>query len=114
MARWRQDRTTGKMIPIDESAVKHNEQHEIIIKGFDAFKSPVDNCIISTQKQLDAHNKRHNVVDSREFTQTYYEGKAKEREKALKGETTTRETFNRKVEMNRTIEGLQNDSRRRQ
>ena len=59
-----------------------------IVKGkFDAFVSPVDNSVITSQRQLDQHNKRNNVVDSREFSQAYYDRKAAERAKLFDPES---------------------------
>lgn len=56
----------------------------IIVKGkFDAFKSPINGEIISTQRQLDRHMEEHGVVQAGEFGENdgkkYYERKAKER-----------------------------------
>ena len=110
MPRWRQCSKTGNLIPIDHSAVVSDAKKDgVIIKGnFEAFVSPIDGKVISNQKRLEEHNRVHGVVDSREFSQEYYDRKAKERAKIYNGEHTVRESFERKVEINSIIERLQN------
>ena len=63
----------------------------IIVKGdkkgkaFERFRSPVDGSIITGHRELEEHNARNNVVDSREYSQEFYDRKAKEREAELNG-----------------------------
>ena len=101
--RWRQDRHTGEMIPIDEAAARLDEvqgKNLNIIRGnFDAFKSPIDQTLISSQRDYDNHNKRNGVVNANEFSPEYYKGKAKERDRVLNGEHTSKESRARKVEL---------------
>jgi hypothetical protein len=98
MARWRQDRITGKLVPIDEAAVKRDAGHGI--HGiFEPFKSMVDGTIISTNKQLREHNKRNNVVNADEFTPEFYAEKAKERADFYQGKHSRQESLKRKQEI---------------
>ena len=102
MARWRQDKTTGKMIPIDEEARKRDGGHSI--HGiFEPFKSMVDGTLISTNRQLREHNKRNNVVNAGEFSQGHFEEKAKERANFYEGKHSRKETLKRKQEIYETM-----------
>ena len=87
--RWRQDRHTLEMIPVDEAARKlSGESHAIHANNFDAFKSPIDGTIIRNKRDYDNHNKRNNVVNAKEFSPEYYATKQKERDRVLSGERT--------------------------
>lgn len=98
MARWRQDSKTGKMIPIDEAAIKRDGGHSI--HGiFEPFKSMVDGTIISTNKQLREHNERNNVVNADEFGPEFYERKAQERADFYQGKHSRQESLKRKQEI---------------
>lgn len=105
MARYRQDSKTGKLIQI--SGAKSIETGGIIVKDFDAFLSPVDGKVIRNQRELDAHNKTNNVVDSREFSAEHFEAAEKKRGKVFRGERTVRENFERKQEIDSVIRGLE-------
>lgn len=97
MPRWRQDAKTGKMVPIDEAARKHDG---VYIHGdIERFVSSVDGSIISDRNQLREHNKRNNVVDATEFTPEFYAGKAKERADFFEGNRTRQESLTRKQEI---------------
>lgn len=112
MARWRQCRKTGKLIPIDEAAVKA-EGNNFVVKGkFDAYCSPVDGTVIRNAKDLEEHNKRNDVVLMDEFGTDHWKSKAKEREKFFKGEHTTREVFERKQQINSIIDRATENERR--
>lgn len=114
MARWRQvkDPETGKyhMIPLDDAAIQRDKDRGIIVRNVEAFKSPIDGSIISTYREYMDHCKKHNVVPAAEFSQEWYESKAKERERFYKGEMTRQEKFKRKQELweiwNRAERGL--------
>ena len=93
--KWRQDAKTGEMVPIDQSAA--NRDRGFAIHGvFEPFVSVVDGSVISTANQLREHNVRNGVVNAAEFSDAFYEGKAKERADFFEGKTTTRETFKRR------------------
>ena len=95
--RWRQkyDPETGRstFVPIDDSAVAADKAAGIIVRDFDAFKSPVDGSIIRNHRELQEHNRRNNVVSASEFSPEYLEKKSAERERKLRGERTKEETL---------------------
>jgi hypothetical protein len=102
VARWRQDRVTGKLVPIDDEAVKRDGG--ISIHGiFQPFVSMVDGTEIATAKQLREHNKRNNVVCADEFTPEFYERKAQERADFYQGKHTRGESLKRKQEIYENI-----------
>lgn len=112
MARWRQvwdeEKQKHVLMPIDEAAAKRDGVHDVFVRGdFDAFVSPVDGAVIRNHRQLEEHNRRNNVVSSSEFSQDYYDRKAKERERVFKGEHTTAENFARKQQLNEIINQLE-------
>jgi hypothetical protein len=96
--RWRQDRHTGEMVPLDAAAAR-SDGHAIHASNFEAFISPVDGSTISTAKGLREHNLRNNVVNAAEFTPEFYAQKAEERAKIYQGEHSPKEKFERKQEI---------------
>ena len=110
--RWKQvlNKETGRheMVPIDEAAFKHDHGTGPIVKGnFDAFKSPIDGEVISTQRQYDDHCKKHNVVPMAAFGNDWVEGKEREREKVFNGKHTAQETWERRAEINELINQME-------
>ena len=104
MPRWRQDKETGKLVPIDEAAA-HRDGH--FVQGdIEAFRSPIDGTVIADRKQLDEHCRKHNVVPAGEFSQEFYERKAKERANFYQGVTSTAETFKRRQDIHEIIERM--------
>jgi hypothetical protein len=102
MARWRQDKVTGKLIPIDETAVRRDAG--VAIHGpIEPFVSPIDGSVISDRRQLAEHNKRHGVVQAQEFNPEFLERKRAERESLYKGEHTKAEKLARKQEIYEAI-----------
>ena len=100
MARWRQDKQTGEMIPIDSSAKRADAQRTAAVHGdVDSFVSPVDGSVISDRRQLREHNKRNNVVSADEFSPEFYERKAKERANFYQSKHNRQETLVRKQEI---------------
>lgn len=98
MARWRQDRETGKLVPIDEAAARKDAG--VAIHGpIESFVSPLDGTVITDRGQLRDHMKQHNVVHSAEFSPEFLEEKRRERERLYKGEHTSEEKFRRKQEI---------------
>ena len=83
--RWRQDKDTGEFIPIDEAA--RQSDGLIHVRGFEAFRSPVDGSIIRNHRDLDHHNKRNNV--------RHYEHETPK----PKTEPSTAEVFKRKQQL---------------
>lgn len=93
--RWRQDATTGKLIPTDAAAARR-DGHSIHTNSFDAFRSPVDGSVITGDRSLREHNARNNVVNAAEFTPEFYESKAKERADFFQGKLTKQERHSRR------------------
>lgn len=96
MARYIQDRRTGKLMPAADYYALYpaapRSKLLIGVKGVrEAFISPVDGSLVSTQADLEQHNNRNNVVSAEEFSPEYYERKAKERQDALTGPKAVRE-----------------------
>ena len=56
-----------------------------IIEDIEPFKSPITGEIISSRSQLRQHNRKHGVTDSRDYSASFFEKKAKEREIAMNG-----------------------------
>jgi hypothetical protein len=75
-----------------------------VVGDIEPFKSPVTGEIISSRSQLRQHNREHGVTDSRDYSASFFEKKAKERDAALNGQSESdrkhrieilREKFNR-------------------
>jgi len=104
--RWRQDKVTGKLIPIDQAARAQGRSPHIL-GDIESFVSPVDGTVITDRAQLREHNKRNNVVNAGEFSQEFYDRKAKERARLYTGEQTTAEKQQRGEEINNIIDHLE-------
>ena len=106
MARWRQvwDEVAEKyiMVPLDESAQRRDGV--AIHASFEPFVSPVDGSVIGSRKQLEEHNRRNNVVQTREFGTEHWDIKRKEREKFYSGQHSSREKWERKAEIHSAIQ----------
>lgn len=81
-----QDPTTHKLVPKAEYIPP--ERSAAIHAEFEGFKSPIDGAHITDRAQLRAHNKKHGVTDSRDYSVGYYENKQKERERSMSSSTT--------------------------
>ena len=108
MARWRQDAETGKLVPIEENH-RRTDGGACIHGDIQAFVSPVDGTVISDRKQLREHNKRNNVVNTEEFSQSFWDKKAKERADFYNGVHTREETLVRKREIYENIMRLERE-----
>ena len=99
--RWRQDRETGKLYPVDEAAAKRDAQSgvSIVRDNFEPFRSVVDGTVISNHRQLEEHNRRNNVVLADEFDQSHYRQREEERRKLYTGEFTKKERLQRRQEI---------------
>jgi hypothetical protein len=63
--KWRQDAKTGKLIPIDATAIAQSGAY---IQGdVQSFISPVDGSVITDRRQLREHNAKNGVVNFHEF-----------------------------------------------
>lgn len=106
--RWKQvynpETKKYEMIPMDSSAARRDQSMGVMVKGnFEPFKSHIDGSVINTQKKFEEHCRRYNVVPSQEFSQDYYERKAKERSRLYTGEHTKQEKLARKQQINEII-----------
>ena len=109
MPRWRQhfNEETGKseFIPVDDAARRADG---VAIHGpIEPFRSPIDGTVISGRKQYREHCEKHGVVPAAEFSNEYYERKAKERERFFTGEQTREDSFRRKQEINEIINHIE-------
>jgi hypothetical protein len=75
-----------------------------IFEDIEPFISPITGKVVSSRSQLRQHNKEHGVTDSRDYSEKYFEKKARERQEAMNGRTAAdrrdrinilREQFNR-------------------
>ncbi len=106
MPRWRQVIRNGKseFVPIDEAARKADG---VAIHGpLEPFVSPIDGSVISGRKAYRDHLKKHGVVPSAEFSQEWYEKKAKEREKLYTGERTKEQVRKDRMKIHEIINQL--------
>jgi hypothetical protein len=93
MARRRfvQCRHTGKLIEVSKDYVQPREQHGVhILPDIEAFKSPVDGTVVSSRSKLREHNRRNNVVQTKELEGEGREAR-REREKLFTGGKYDRE-----------------------
>ena len=105
MARYRQVKGDDGVYRLVEVGDRRSHGVSFLVKGdFDAFKSPVDGSIISTQRDLDEHNRKHNVVNAQEFSDNWYAEKAAERARHYQGDLTSAERQRRGEEIHRIIE----------
>ena len=82
MPSWIQDPETGKLIPKEEYDAYQNDS--AYIQGdIEPFKSPIDGSVISTRAQLRDHHRKHGVTDSRDYSQSYIEARAKQRQQKI-------------------------------
>lgn len=81
---------TNKLIPREQLTPTPRPNAPMVMKGHEAFKSPIDGSIISTRQQLADHNKKHGVTNVSDYSPRYIENKARERVAA--GEKMIKET----------------------
>lgn len=86
MARYIQDPKTGKLVPAHEYQ-REAAQTAYVQGDIESFKSPIDGSVITDRAQLRAHNARHGVTDSRDYSADYFKQKAGERQATLSSDT---------------------------
>ena len=64
-----QDPETGKFV-LKGDYVRKGANHADFIKPLEAFKSPIDGSVISCRSQLRAHNERHGVTNSADYSES--------------------------------------------
>lgn len=101
MPRWKQVKNpeTGKneLIPIGEAP--RGSAGAAIHGDIESFVSPIDGTVIRDRKQYREHCKKHNVVPTAEFSQEFFERKAKERARVYTGERTKEEILKSKQQL---------------
>jgi hypothetical protein len=65
--KWIQDPVTHKLIEIPTDHKPPARKTPFLKFEQEPFRSPVDGSIISNARQLRAHNREHNVIDSRDW-----------------------------------------------
>lgn len=50
----------------------------MIMKGMEAFKSPIDGSIITDRAKLRAHNKKHGVTNTQDYGDAYFKRRGRE------------------------------------
>lgn len=88
----------GKLVPRGTVPV-NSADGPMVMKPMQDFKSPIDGSIISSRQQLNAHNKRHGVTNSSDYSDGYVAKRADARNKA--GEKYLRDT--RRSDINSAI-----------
>jgi len=105
MPRWRQCKETGKFIPIDGAAARHDG---VAVHGdMASFVSPIDGSVISDRKQYRDHCKKHGVVPAQEFSPEFYAKKAEERARLYTGERTREQIREDRMKIHETINRLE-------
>jgi len=71
----------GKLVP-RETYQRERVNSPMIMKPLESFVSPIDGQVISCRSQLAAHNKKHGVTNSADYSGGYIEQRARERNAA--------------------------------
>ena len=79
----------GSVVPRG-TAQRTSVNGPMVMKPLEDFKSPIDGSIISSRGQLKAHNERHGVTNSSDYSEGYVAKRAVDRNEA--GEKYLRET----------------------
>jgi len=82
---WIQDPKTGKLIPKEEW---RGARHDYAIQGdIEPFVSPIDGSHITSRSHLRAHNHRHGVTDSRDYSDDFLVKRSQQRVAEMTGQT---------------------------
>ena len=84
---WVQCPVTHKLILKDQYVRPADPKSAMVVKGFDAFKSPVDGSVISCNSKLRDHNKRHGVTNVQDYGQAYFDKRGREKNREMLGQT---------------------------
>jgi hypothetical protein len=109
MPRWIQkinEDGTSKFVPADQAA-RRVDGSAAVQGDIESFVSPIDGTVISDRKQYREHMRKHGVVPASEFSQEFYERKAKERARVMAGEHDKQERLARRQEINEIINHLE-------
>jgi len=83
---WVQDPETGKLIPKEEYQ-RYGPTSAAIQGDIEPFVSPVDGQHITSRSQLRAHNARHGVTDSRDYSHDFLMDRSTKRINQMTGKT---------------------------
>ena len=83
---WIQCPITYRLIPRDEYVRAKTSSHHIM-EDIKPFVSPIDGTIISSRPKLEAHNKRHGVTNSADYSQAHFDKAAARRQAVIQGNT---------------------------
>lgn len=78
MPRWIQHPETNKLVPAEEY-VRPSAKSAYVMEDVKPFVSPVDGTVISSRPHLEAHNRRHGVTNSADFSDAYRKERAEQR-----------------------------------
>jgi hypothetical protein len=107
MPRYRQVINEDGSSTLVEIGTSRPANHSAAVQGdIEPFVSPVDGSVISDRKQLREHNRKHNVVNTAEFSTEFLERKRKERERLYTGDRTDSQIRKDRMAINDTIERL--------
>lgn len=74
----------------------------MIAPRFEPFQSPIDQSIISCPAGLREHNKKHGVTNIRDYGDTYFERRGKEKYREQQGATPAQRAERREL-INRAL-----------
>ena len=100
MASFRFDKETGKVIPVAEWYEKYGVtvgNSAVVLKSFEAFKSPLDGRMISDRRQLAEHNKKHGVTNIADYGVKHFEDAGKRMNNERIGNTAEANTERREI-----------------
>lgn len=80
MAKYIQHPETGKLVPAEEY-VRPRSKSAYVMEDIKPFVSPVDGTVISSRPHLEAHNRRHGVTNSADYSKEYLKSRADQRVK---------------------------------
>jgi len=82
---------TGKLVPRGEYIRPKDGVNAPMVMGMHQdFVSPIDQTVISSRAKLEAHNRKHGVTNSSDYSNGYIENKARQRNE--RGEKYLRDT----------------------
>jgi len=103
--RWRQDRATGEMIPVDQAAMR--KAGHFVRGDIESFVSPIDGTVVTGRKQRENHCRKHGVRPAEEYPPEHYERAAKKRADFFNGVRTRAETQAQRENINEVIDYLE-------
>ncbi len=81
---------TGKLVPREEYIRPKDVDAPMVMAMHQDFVSPIDQTLITSRAKLEAHNRKHGVTNSADYSNGYIENKARQRNE--RGEKYLRDT----------------------